>query len=175
LFPSVCVGILVANFSVWMFPPARQALNDEARGVAGADFKSSNLVIAKSLVLLLVLLLPVAALGATSYFYLTSRGITLSHLVMSGERHYAWSDVSAVAAACWYSRKSRELSYALLMRDGTRVEVLESGRDFSKAYPTLVSALKGRSYRFNRNWGPSILRPMNVHESDHIWATKLGL
>jgi hypothetical protein len=154
LFPSICIGILVANFAVWMFPPARRALNDEARGVAGTDFKTSNLVVAKILVLELTLLLPVAALGATSYFYLNSRGITRRTWLLSEERHYPWSDLSAVETACWYSRNSRDLSYALIMQDGRRIEILENGRDFLKAYPTLSSALKGRSYSFTHDVDP---------------------
>jgi len=109
-FPSICVGILVANFAVWTIPPARRALNEEARGVAGTDFKSSNLVVAKLLVLTSILTLPIAAMGATSYFYLTSRGIIYRTSLLSEERHYAWSDLSAIDAACWYSRNSRDLS-----------------------------------------------------------------
>jgi hypothetical protein len=154
LFPSMCIGILVANFAVWVFPPARRALDDEAHGVAGSDFKSSNLVVAKILVLELALLLPVAALGATSYFYLNSRGITHRAWLLSEERHYPWSDLSAVETACWYSRNSRDLSYALVMQDGRRIEILESGRDFLKAYPTLSSVLKGRSYSFRHDIDP---------------------
>ena len=124
-----------------MIPPARRALNEEASGAAGTDFKSSNLVVAKLLVLTSVLMLPIAAMGATSYFYLTERGISYRTSLFSEERHYAWSDLSSVEAACWHSRNSRDLSYALLMRDGTRIELLESGRDFLKAYPTLSAAL----------------------------------
>lgn len=153
-FPSICVGVLVANFAVWMIPPARRALNEEARGVAGTDFKSSNLAVTKLLVLTSVLMLPIAATGATSYFYLTSRGIVYRTSMLSEERHYTWSELSSVEAACWYSRNSRQLSYALLMRDGTRIELLESGRDFLKAYPTLSSALIGRSYRFSHDFDP---------------------
>jgi hypothetical protein len=153
-FPSICVGILVANFAVWIIPPARRALNEEARGDAGTDFKSSNLAVAKLLVFISILTLPIAAVGATSYFYLTSLGVSYRTSLLSEARHYAWSNLSAVEAACWYSRNSRDLSYALLMRDGTRIEILESGRDFLKAYPMLSSALNGRSYRFTHDFEP---------------------
>lgn len=153
-FPSMCVGILVANFAVWIIPPARRALNEEAQGNAGTDFKSSNLAVAKLLVLTSILMLPIAALGATSYFYLTSRGVTYRRSLLSEERHYKWSDLSAVEAACSGSRNSRALSYALLMKDGARIEILESGRDFLKAYPTLSSVLDGRSYSFRYDFEP---------------------
>jgi hypothetical protein len=151
-FPSICVGILVANFAVWIIPPARRALSEEARGDAGSDFKSSNLAVGKLLVLTSILMLPIAAVGATSYFYLTSRGVTYRTSLLTEERHYAWSNLSGVEAACWYSRNSRDLSYALLMRDGTRIEILESGRDFLKAYPKLLLALNGRSYSFTHDF-----------------------
>lgn len=153
-FPSICAGLLVANFALWIIPPARRALDAEARGVAGTDFKSSNLALAKGLVLTSVLMLPIAAVGATSYFYLTPRVITYHTSLFSEERHYAWSDLSAVEASCWYSRNSRNLSYALLMRDGTRIEILESGRDFLEAYPTLSMALNGQSYSFSHYFEP---------------------
>jgi hypothetical protein len=153
-FPSICIGILIANLAVWIIPPARRTLNEEARGDASAAFKSSNLAVAKLLVLTSILTLPIAAVGATSYFYLTSRGITYRTSLLSEERHYGWSDLSAIETACWYSRNSRDLSYALLMRDGTRIEILESGRDFLKAYPELTSALNGRSYSFRHDFEP---------------------
>ncbi len=137
-----------------MIPPARRALNVEASGVAGTDFKSSNLIVAKLFVVTSIVMLPIAAMGATSYFCLTARGIIYRTSLFTEERHYAWSDLASVEAGCRYDRDSRDLSYALLMRDGTRIEILESGRDFLKAYPTLLAALSGRSYSFSYSFEP---------------------
>jgi len=152
LFPSICLGLLAANFCIWVIPWARRALEEEARGVPGTDFKSSNVGLAKSLVLVSVLVLPLAALGATNYSSLTSEGIVYSTSLFSRERHYQWSDLSGIEAACSYdAHHVRQYSYTLLMHDGTRIEILDSDRDFLEAYPMLSEVLRGHSYTFDHH------------------------
>jgi hypothetical protein len=149
LFPSLGTGLILANLAVWMIPPARRALNEEAGTVAGTNFKSSNTGLAKFVILISIIAFPIAVSGATSYFYLTSKRIVYRSSLLAGERHYEWSDVSGIETACWYSRQNRNDSYTFVMLDGTRVGILESHPDFLRAYPMLTSALSGHSFSFS--------------------------
>ena len=148
-FPSLGIGLLLANLVVWMIPSARRALEEEARGAAQSDFKSSILGIARLTILFSAIAFPVAVFGATSYFYLTLQSIVYRPSLLSRERHYNWSDLESIETACWYRGTRRDDSYALVMNDGTRVGILESPRDFLKAYPIFTSALTGHSFVFS--------------------------
>ncbi len=149
IFSALGIGFVFANLCVWMIPPARRALEQEASGVKGAGFKASILALLKLTGILSAVALPLAALGATSYFYLTPQQIVYRTSILGRERHYPWAEVAKVEAACWFSRSAPQYSYALVMRDGTKVGVLESHPDFLQAYPMMVSALSGSSFDFD--------------------------
>ncbi|MDR3456588.1 MAG: hypothetical protein P4N60_04025 [Verrucomicrobiae bacterium] len=42
LFVSMPVGMVLANVLVWLIPPARRALNAEAKGRSGTDYRTSQ-------------------------------------------------------------------------------------------------------------------------------------
>lgn len=149
LFPSIGVGLLFANFSLWVIPPARRTLEEEAQAHPSAGFKRSNVGLVKFVLIVSAVALPLAALGATSYFYLTPRALVYRPSIFTAERSYRWSDVTRIETACWFNR-GRQENYTLLLLDGTRIGLMESSPDFLKAYPTLSTILDGRSYVFDR-------------------------
>jgi hypothetical protein len=67
-----------------MIPPARRALDKEASTVKGAQFKASNLALMKFTCIVSAAVLPLAVLGATSYFYLR-RNTSLTEPLSSAE------------------------------------------------------------------------------------------
>jgi len=146
--PSIGVGMMLANFSVWMIRRARLALDGEAQETERTRFKKANWGLLKFVLITSIPTLLLATLGTTSYFYLTSRGIAYRTSILAAERDYLWSDVTGIETACWYNR-GRQASYTLLMRDQTRVGILESYPDFLKAYPVLASVLNRHSYVFD--------------------------
>lgn len=148
-FSALGVGLVFANLCVWMILPARQALDREAGRVKGTGFKTSNFALLKFTGIISAVALPLGALGATSYFYLTPQYITYRTSILGQERHYPWAKVARIETACWFSRGEPEDSYTLLMQDGTRVGILESHPDFIHAYPMMASALTGQAYIFD--------------------------
>ncbi|HET6928963.1 MAG TPA: hypothetical protein VFI45_01465 [Candidatus Acidoferrum sp.] len=43
LFPAaICIGLIFANCAVWLIPPARRTLDEEAEGFEGTSFRESN-------------------------------------------------------------------------------------------------------------------------------------
>src|SRR5215472_13003491 len=147
-FPSLGIGLMIANLCVWLVPPARRALDREASGSRDGGFKASNLALMNGTGAIGAITLPLAILGATSYFYLTRHYVAHRTWIFGRERHYAWSEVAKIETACWYNRGSQD-SYTLVMRDGTRVGILESHPDFFRAYPEIASAVSGGSYVFD--------------------------
>jgi hypothetical protein len=148
-FSALGIGLVFANACIWMIPPARRALDQEGRGVKGGQFEASNLALLKFTGIVSAVALSLAVLGATSYFYLTPQYIAYRTSIFGQERHDAWLEVAKIETACWFSRGSPEDSYALVMQDGTRVGILESHPDFFRAYPMMVSALRGQDFVFD--------------------------
>jgi hypothetical protein len=149
LFPSLGVGLLLANFGEWAFYKAA-SLEGPNLPIGQTSLKEVNLQLLWFTLVVALLTTPLAILGATHYFYLTSGGIVYRTSILTSERHYLWSDVARVETACWFSTQGREQdTYGLMLRDGTRIEILETRSDFLDAYPHLSAALAGNSYEFN--------------------------
>ncbi len=149
LFPSIAAGFLFANNCIWQIPPARRALEEEARSISGADFKSSNKILAKGLLVCSFIALPVAILGSTSCFYLTESTIAYRATLLHGAQRYPWSELGTVETACWRTKDLWEYSYTLVMKDGTKVELTQFPKDFVPAYPILGRMLARQSYDFD--------------------------
>jgi hypothetical protein len=152
-FPAIAAGLLLGNMLVWLIPPARRALT--IQGPHGTNFRSSNLGLAKGLVLLLAITTPIGLLGATRYFYLTPSRISYRGSWFSNERSYQWIDVRGIETNCWHNR-SVQYTYTLLLSDGTRLGILES-ESFFRAYPALSRALSPYAYDFTYVGSPACL------------------
>jgi hypothetical protein len=63
--------------------------------------------------------------------------------------------VRGIETNCWHNR-SLQYTYTLLLRDGTRLGILES-QDFFPAYPALSSALSPYDYGFTYVGRPDCL------------------
>jgi hypothetical protein len=66
--PALAIGLLVANMRVWMFPAAREALEEEARSQSAEDFRTATRQLAVAAAILLAVALPVSLLGAVDFF-----------------------------------------------------------------------------------------------------------
>jgi hypothetical protein len=168
-FSALGIGLVFANACIWMILPARRALDEEASGAKGVQFKASNVALLRFTGIVSAAALPLAVLGATSYFYLTPRYIAYRTSIFGQERHYVWQEVAKIETACWFSRGTPQDSYALVMQDGTRVGILESHPDFFRAYPMMASALIGHDFVFD----PSGLEPGCESSLSPTWRALL--
>jgi hypothetical protein len=154
IFPAIAAGLLFGNLLVWLIPAARRALIIE--GPRGTNFKSSNLALAKFLVLLLAIATPIGIVGATRYFYLTPSRICYRTSWFNQVRSYQWMDVRGIETNCWHNR-SVQFTYTLLLSDGARLGILETSKDFFHAYPALSLALSHHWYDFTYVGNPACL------------------
>lgn len=153
-FPAIAAGLLCANGLIWVIPPARRGLT--ITGSHGTNFKSSNLALAKLLLLLLIIAAPIGVLGATRYFYLAPNRLGYRSSWFNQVRTYRWMDVRGIETNCWQN-KGPQFTYTLLLSDGTRLGILETSNDFYHAYPALSSALRPYSYEFTYVGKPACL------------------
>src|SRR5690606_35554224 len=58
LFPSLAIGFMLSNCTIWCIPSAREALYNEGKGINRASFRESM----RSLGIIAAVLLPIALL-----------------------------------------------------------------------------------------------------------------
>jgi hypothetical protein len=144
-FPAFVVGFLFANYCIsTLWRGARVG----TRMIEPSGFDKAKSASSKMGLVVVVVAILAAGLGATSYFYLTPLVIVQRVSILQAERTYQWSEVTGIETACWYSG-GQEQNYFLRMRDGTGIGVLESYPDFLNAYPLMAAALRGHTYTFD--------------------------
>ncbi len=122
-FLSLPLGFMFANFAAWCIPPARRALDNEAKGTKGASFKESMKVMSIVSVVILIIVTPACFLGVFNYFYVKPDGIYINPLFSFKEKHYEWSDIVKIETECLSERDNLHLSYVLYFRDGVKVNL----------------------------------------------------
>ena len=149
LFPALILGFMFANFIAWCIPPARRAMDSEAKGVKGASFKEAIKLMAIVLIIVLIIVSPMCFLGVFNYFYVTPDGTYLNPLFSIKVRHYKWSDIKKIEARCLAERDNLHLNYVLHMKDGAKVDLFNQTRqkfiakygqikEFIKVQPNIV-------------------------------------
>ena len=151
-FPSLAVGMIVANLLIWCIPPARRALNEEDKPYPGLDFRSSNRDLAKFGLVLLVIAMPLAWLGARNCWSLTDTSIVYRAMFSPVAKQYSWADIQTIRTDCRTGRDGRTYDFVAGMADGTAIDFSsEMPDEFLAAYRRIQVALAGHSYQFTSN------------------------
>lgn len=122
-FLTLPLGFMFANFAAWCIPPARRALDNEAKGTKGAAFKEAMKMMSIVSIIILIIVTPACLLGIFNYFYVKSDGIYINSLFSFKEKHYKWSDIVKIETECLSERDNLHLSYILYFRDGLKVNL----------------------------------------------------
>ena len=123
MFLALPLGFMFANFIAWCIPPARRAMDKEAKGVKGASFKESMKPFLIWIMILLPISLPLALWGAFNYCYFTPSGVTVHPLFALKEKHYEWRDIVKIYGKFWVSGGDANREYALYMKDGRKIDL----------------------------------------------------
>jgi hypothetical protein len=130
--------------------PARIAFDRQAAGVKGEDFQSAQFGLAKILIVVLVVALPICLLGANNFWALTPSGIDYRPMLAATTQHYAWSSVEQIETGCSRSKDNVDYHFEVTLNGKTRVDLMEESSDeFLAAYPRIQSGLTGHRYRFD--------------------------
>jgi len=146
-FPAICIGFMIGDGLISCIPAGREALHPTEK----SSLKSTQAVMAKMVLVVATITLPLAFLGAQNFFSLTPDTIAYRPMFSFRTAHYTWSDVNSITTGC-YLKKSVDFSFLARLRDGTQIDFLiESRPTFRAAYPEIASALRGHSYLFSHD------------------------
>ena len=142
-FPSFTIGFMFANFIAWCIPPARRAMDSEAKGVKGASFKEAMKLLSIVSIIILMIVGPLSLLGVFNYFYVKPDGIYINPLVSFKERHYKWSDIRRISASCLIERDNFHWDYIIYMKDKIEINIWSEQRfKFIDAYDKIKPFIK---------------------------------
>lgn len=128
VFPSIGIGMIMANLIAWCIPPARKVFEKEAKGIKSTSFTKANRHLIIFSLILFAAVAPMCLLGAMNYFYVAEDGIHLNPIFSLDERHYPWGDIQEIHMRCLAERKNLHLNYKLRMKDGSKVDLMEEPR-----------------------------------------------
>ena len=125
--------------------------------------------------LCLAVALPISIWGSINYFYLKNDGITFHPLTLA-ERKYSWNDIKEVRIRCKRNQKNLELSYAIKMADGTKIDLWQESRlqfivSYQQLQPFLESSRIERDYEVTPEglkMLESVYPPSTVADIKHI-------
>lgn len=147
LFPSLGIGMIIANLIIWLVRPARMAFEREAKGIKGASFPEAMRGLAIATALMLIIALPLSTLGVFNYFYITPNGVHIRPLFSIKEKHYAWSDIEQIRTRFLEKKDNLYLNYILHMKDGREIDLMRERRlkfvdAYDKIKPFLATQLQ---------------------------------
>lgn len=151
-FPSLVLGFMFANFVTWCIPPARRALEGEAKGVKGASFKKAMKLLSIVSTITLLVVAPISLWGAFNYFYVTTDGVHINPLFSFKERHYKWSDIVRIESRCYMdNRDVFEFNYLLHMKDRTKIDLFEEIHFFKSVdkFDEIKSLIKAYAHQID--------------------------
>jgi hypothetical protein len=98
----------------------------------------------------LLITLPLIAAGANAAWAVTPERIDYRSLGSLATRTYQWSAVSRIETSCYAQKSDQTYRFVLVLKDGTRLDLMEeSPEDFVAAYPLVQSALARTRYSFD--------------------------
>lgn len=146
LFLSLPLGFMFANLIAWCIPPARRALDSEAKEIKGKTLKESIKIISIVLIVLLIIVTPLSIVGVFNYFYVTPSGVTLRPLFSLKEKHYDWSDIVRIHGKFWDAQNNTfNREYVLYMKDGRKVDLANPASTFINAYDKIKPFIRAQS------------------------------
>jgi len=128
LFPSLGIGMMIANLLIWPIRPARMAFEREAKGIKGTSFPEAMRGLAIATAIMLIIALPLSTLGVLNYFYITPNGVHIRPLFSIREKHYAWGDIEKIKTKCLEKGDKIYLNYILHMTDGREIDLIRERR-----------------------------------------------
>jgi hypothetical protein len=146
LFPSLGIGMMIANLILWPIRPARMAFEREAKGIKGTSFPEAMRGLAIATVMMLIIALPLSTLGVLNYFYITPNGVHIRPLFSIREKHYAWDDIDQIRTRFLEKKNNIYLNYILHTKDGRDIDLMRERRlKFVDAYDKIKPFLAAQS------------------------------
>lgn len=149
-FASMAFCFLAANWLTHLIGPVGNFFDRDAERHGEPDYRTTQRGVLIFSAAVLAIVLPISIAASLCQYCLLGDEILYQPWPWTGLRHYLWRDVAAIETACRPSRTgSWNVSFFLIMRDGTRIDIMARPRALVHAYPEIVRALQDVDFSFD--------------------------
>jgi hypothetical protein len=146
---SIGISLLAANWIAHSIPPVRDFFDRDPRLHGERGYAASQRGLLKVSAVTLALALAIGVGASLSQYCLLDDQVLYQRWPWTGLRSYSWHDLEGIETSCFRSRSSWNGHFFLILRDGSRFDLLAWPRAFVRAYPELARALEDGDFSFD--------------------------
>jgi hypothetical protein len=146
---SIGISFLAVNWIAHSIPPVRAFFDSDARRTNERGYAASQRGLLKFSLIALALTLAIGTGASLSQYCLADNQLLYQRWPWTGLQHYSWHDIGAIETSCSRSKSSWTGHYFLIMRNGSRFDLMAWPRALVRVYPEIKDALKDVDFSFD--------------------------
>ena len=146
---SIGISFLAVNWIAHSIAPVRDFFDRDARQHAKPGYRASQQGLLSFSMITLALALAIGAGASLSQYCLADDQVLYQRWPWTGLQQHSWHDIAAIETSCSRSRSSWTGHYFLIMRDGSRFDLMAWPRALVRVYPEIRDALKDVDFSFD--------------------------
>jgi hypothetical protein len=146
---SIGISFLAVNWIAHSIAPVRDFFDRDARRHNQRGYAASQRGLLKISLIALALALAIGTGASLSQYCLADDQVLYQRWPWTGLQQHSWRDIAAIETSCSRSKSSWTGHYFLIMRDGSRFDLMAWPRAFVRVYPEVRDALKDVDFSFD--------------------------
>jgi hypothetical protein len=132
---SIGIGFFAVNWIAHSIPPVRDFFDRDARRRNERGYAASQRGLLKFSMVTLALAWAIGAGASLSQYCLAGEQVLYQRWPWTGLPSYSWQEIAAIETSCSRSRSSWTGHFFLILRDGSRFDLMAWPRAPVRAYP----------------------------------------
>jgi hypothetical protein len=146
---SIGIGFFAVNWIAHSIPPVRDFFDRDARRHGEPGYRASQRGLLTFSAVTLALALAISGGASLSQYCLLDDRVLYQPGPWTGMRNYSWHDVATIETSCARSKSSWNGHFFMVMRDGSRFDLMAWPRALVRVYPEITRALNGVDFAFD--------------------------
>jgi len=146
---SIGISFLAVNGIAHSIAPVRNFFDRDARQHAEPGYRASQQGLLTFSLITLALGLAIGAGASLSQYCLADDQVLYQRWPWTGLQQHSWHDIAAIETSCSRSKSAWTGHYFLIMRDGSRFDLMAWPRALVRVYPEIARALKDVDFSFD--------------------------
>jgi len=146
---AIGISFFAVNWVAHSITPVSDFFDRDARQQGAPGYRASQRGLLTFSAVTLALALAISGGASLSQYCLLEDQVLYQPGPWTGMRPYSWSDVATIETSCTRSKSSWDGHFFLIMRDGSRFDLMAWPRALVRVYPEIARALKGVDFAFD--------------------------
>ena len=146
---SIGISFFAVNRIAHSIPPVRDFFDRDARRQGEPGYAASQRGLLRFSLATLALAWAIGAAASLSQYCLSGDQVLYQRWPWSGLQQHSWHDIAGIETSCARSKNSWNGHFFLVMRDGSRFDLMAWPRALVRVYPEIRAALKDVDFSFD--------------------------